>query len=101
MIFIGLGANLSSPALGGPREACEAALHAMGRAGIRVIRRSRWYRSAPVPPSDQPWFVNGVAVHTKAISCEPVVREGAAAFLGHGSESWGELHPRVSGVPVG
>ena len=25
------------------------------------MRRSRWYESAPVPASDQPWFVNGVA----------------------------------------
>ena len=23
--------------------------------------RSRWYLSEPVPPSDQPWYVNGVA----------------------------------------
>ena len=28
---------------------------------MRTVARSRWYRSAPVPPSDQPWFVNGVA----------------------------------------
>lgn len=28
--------------------------------GIEVVRRSSWYRSAPVPVSDQPWFVNGV-----------------------------------------
>ncbi len=25
------------------------------------MRRSRWYESAPVPASGQPWFVNGVA----------------------------------------
>ncbi len=61
MILIGLGANLPSPRYGGPREACEAALVALGAAGIRIERRSRWYRSAPVPPSDQPWYVNGVA----------------------------------------
>ncbi len=61
MIVIGLGANLSSPRYGGPREACEAALDALGAAGIEVLRRSRWYRSAPVPASDQPWFVNAVA----------------------------------------
>ena len=29
--------------------------------GVGVQARSRWYRSAPVPPSDQPWFVNAVA----------------------------------------
>ena len=61
MIFIGLGANLPGPGLRGPRQGCEAALRAMDGAGIRVVRRSRWYQSAPVPESDQPWFVNGVA----------------------------------------
>ena len=61
MIVIGLGANLSSPRYGGPRAACEAALEALRGAGIEVLRCSRWYRSAPVPASDQPWFVNAVA----------------------------------------
>ena len=61
MIVIGLGANLPSPRYGDPQGACEAALDALDAAGIAVLRRSRWYRSAPVPASDQPWFVNAVA----------------------------------------
>ena len=61
MIVIGFGANLSSPRYGGPQNACEAALQALRAAGVAVLRRSRWYRSAPVPVSDQPWFVNAVA----------------------------------------
>ena len=61
MIFIGLGANLPSEAHGRPLSACEAALDALAVAGVEVRRRSRWYRSAPLPASDQPWFVNGVA----------------------------------------
>ncbi len=61
MIVIGLGANLPSPRYGGPQGACEVALDALGAAGVAVLRRSRWYRSAPVPASDQPWFVNAVA----------------------------------------
>ncbi len=59
-VLIGLGANLPSPH-GPPRATCEAALDALGESGVTVVRRSRWYRSAPVPPSSQPWFVNGVA----------------------------------------
>jgi len=39
----------------------EAALAALPGVGITVMRRSPWYLSAPVPPSAQPWFVNGVA----------------------------------------
>ncbi len=61
MIVIGLGANLPSARHRDPRATCEAALRALGAAGVRVKRRSRWYRSAPVPASDQPWFVNAVA----------------------------------------
>ena len=60
MILISLGANLPSPA-GGPRETLEAALKRLEAGGVRVVARSRWYRTAPVPISDQLWFVNGVA----------------------------------------
>ena len=60
MTFLGLGANLPSDAFGPPRETLEAALTEIARAGVEVRRRSSWYRSRPVPPSDQPWFVNAV-----------------------------------------
>ena len=64
-ILIGLGANLATQAHGSPRHGCEAAIGLIERAGIAVVRRSRWYRSAPVPASDDPWYVNGViAVET-------------------------------------
>jgi len=59
MILVALGANLPSAACG-PRETLEAALKRLGARGVRVVARSRWYRSAPVPVSDQPLFGNGV-----------------------------------------
>jgi len=62
MILIGLGANLPSAEFGAPPPSLEAALELLRQAGVRIVACSRWYRSAPVPPSDQPWFVNGVAV---------------------------------------
>jgi 2-amino-4-hydroxy-6-hydroxymethyldihydropteridine diphosphokinase len=63
MILLGVGANLPSRRFGSPRATCEAALKTLSQGhGITVIRRSRWYRSAPQPASDQPWFVNGVAL---------------------------------------
>jgi len=62
MILVGLGANLPSPSHGGPLETCAAALDSLAAEGeVRVAVRSRWYRSRPVPASDQPWFVNAVA----------------------------------------
>ncbi len=61
MILLGIGANLPSPRHGPPRATCEAALAALDGSGIAVGRRSRWYRTAPVPASAQPWYVNAVA----------------------------------------
>lgn len=60
MIFVGIGANLPS-SFGGPRATCDRAVEALIESGIDVFARSRWYESAPVPKSDQPWYVNGVA----------------------------------------
>ena len=59
MIFIGIGANLPS-SYGSPLATCEAVLLALAEAGFEIARRSRWYESAPVPISDQPWYINGV-----------------------------------------
>ncbi|HEV2549716.1 MAG TPA: 2-amino-4-hydroxy-6-hydroxymethyldihydropteridine diphosphokinase [Stellaceae bacterium] len=59
MILLGLGANLPSD-LGPPVATLAAALDALGAEGVRLVRRSAWYRSPPVPPSAQPWYVNGV-----------------------------------------
>jgi 2-amino-4-hydroxy-6-hydroxymethyldihydropteridine diphosphokinase len=60
-IFIALGANLEHPTYGPPRRVLEAALAELGRKGVVVHRVSPWYRTAPVPASDQPWYVNAVA----------------------------------------
>jgi len=59
-VFLGIGGNLACDRLGPPRAVMDAAVAALGAAGIAVRRRSRWYRSAPVPASSQPPFVNGV-----------------------------------------
>lgn len=60
MILVALGANLPSVAYGPPRETLEAVLRLLEAAGLEVLARSPWYASAPVPPADQPPYVNGV-----------------------------------------
>jgi 2-amino-4-hydroxy-6-hydroxymethyldihydropteridine diphosphokinase len=60
LILIGLGANLDSPVWGSPRQTLTAALKALEAEGVATLARSGWYRSAPVPPSEQPWFINAV-----------------------------------------
>ena len=72
-IVIAVGSNLSSPQFGPPRAICEAALAELSRRGIRIVSRSRWFESAPVPVSDQPWFVNGVAIVDTALAPEALL----------------------------
>ena len=60
-ITVGLGGNLPS-CHGMPRRTLEAALSYLDNEGIRILRCSRFWKTAPVPASDQPWFVNAVAL---------------------------------------
>ena len=74
MIFIGIGANLPSLSHGSPLATCSAALGVLDARGVIVIGRSRWYVSAPVPPSDQPDYINGVLQVDTRMSPEALLR---------------------------
>ncbi len=73
MILIGLGANLDSPLYGAPRHTLTKALARLEADGIRVLDRSRFWHSAPVPASDQPWFVNAVAAVATGLGPGPLL----------------------------
>src|SRR3546814_20063749 len=61
MLLVAIGANLSAEGFASPLATCEAAVARLAaEPGIVVEGRSHWYESEPVPPSDQPWYVNGV-----------------------------------------
>jgi 2-amino-4-hydroxy-6-hydroxymethyldihydropteridine diphosphokinase len=60
VILIGIGGNLESARFGPPRDTLSAALAALEEKRVRILTRSGWYRTEPVPRSDQPWFINGV-----------------------------------------
>jgi 2-amino-4-hydroxy-6-hydroxymethyldihydropteridine diphosphokinase len=81
MILVGLGANLASAEFGAPPRSLEAALSLMAERGLSIVARSRWYRSAPVPRSDQPWFVNGV------VAVETALEPAALLQVLHGIEA--------------
>ena len=67
--IIGVGGNLPTAEYGPPRAICGAALEVLESPGdIRISGRSRWYETAPVPVSDQPWFVNGAVQVETALS---------------------------------
>ena len=58
--LIAIGSNLPAPGFADSVAICEAALNALEMHDIRIAGRSLWYRTAPVPASDQPDFINGV-----------------------------------------
>jgi 2-amino-4-hydroxy-6-hydroxymethyldihydropteridine diphosphokinase len=60
-IYIALGGNLPHPRYGPPKATLQAALAALEGRGVAVRRVSPWYRTAPVPVSEQPWYFNAVA----------------------------------------
>ena len=60
-ILVALGANLPGPGGRSPRETCEWAVAQLAALpGLHLVARSRWFETAPVPPSGQPPYVNGV-----------------------------------------
>jgi 2-amino-4-hydroxy-6-hydroxymethyldihydropteridine diphosphokinase len=65
-VLIGIGANLVPDGFESPRDGCEAAIARFPEIGIEIVRISAWFETAPVPLTDQPWFVNAViAARTK------------------------------------
>lgn len=73
LILIGIGANLPGPQQTSPRATCEASLVAIKQAGINILRQSSWYKSAPVPASSQPWYINGVIAVDTPLEPEPLM----------------------------
>ena len=73
MILVALGANLPTARHGTPAEGLDAALSVLAEHGIQSVARSGWYRSAPIPPADGPWFVNGVVRVETTLSPVPLV----------------------------
>ena len=59
-VLIGIGANLVPDGFSTPRGGCEAAVARLPGVGIEIVRISAWFETAPVPLTDQPWFVNAV-----------------------------------------
>ena len=73
MILIGIGSNLAAPGYASPLETARAALEQLPAIGVTIVRPSQWYRSEPVPASDQPWFVNAVVAVATRLDPEPLL----------------------------
>ena len=62
MMLIAIGANLPGPDGSAPLETCRRAVRKLELLpGLGRCRLSRWYETAPVPPSGQPNYINAVA----------------------------------------
>lgn len=74
-ILIGVGANLESATLGQPIDACRWAFRrVVSISDGAVVRTSSFYRTAPVPASDQPDFINAVFAIDADFEPEPFLQ---------------------------
>ena len=80
-VFIGIGANLAADGYRDAYQTCLAAIESLFEYhNIKVLKVSSWYETAPVPISDQPWFVNAV------LEVETSMAAGALLRALHGVE---------------
>jgi len=75
MIIIGIGANLPRTEDELPRKTCGQALESLNNRHIFVQKCSHWYKTAPVPISDSPWYVNAVASLETSLSANDLLSE--------------------------
>ena len=59
MIYIGIGSNLNGKKNETPLQNCKKALLELKKE-VNICNISSWYKSEPIPVSNQPWYINGV-----------------------------------------
>src|SRR5579862_7014488 len=96
-VYIGLGSNLADPP-----DQLRSALHAMAAMpSTRVVRSSRFYRTAPWGKSGQPDFVNAVAEIQTALNARDLLDQlltiERAAGRQRDGERWG---PRILDLDI-
>jgi 2-amino-4-hydroxy-6-hydroxymethyldihydropteridine diphosphokinase len=80
LALIGVGANLSGADGQTPLRTCRRAVAMLDSLpGLRLSGLSRWFLTAPVPPSGQPSYVNAVA----SLMVEPGESIDPAVLLAH------------------
>ncbi len=77
-ILVAIGANLPGPGGIPALDTCRRAVIRLDALpGLRVVGLSRWYETAPIPPTGQPPYVNGLA----QVRCAPGTAPEPAALL--------------------
>lgn len=95
MIAVGIGSNIAVRPFRTPAETARAGLAALAAPDLRVLCCSPWYRSEPVPPSDQPWFANAVALVATALDPAALLARLLAHEAAFGRERGERNAPRT------
>lgn len=74
LVAIGIGSNLPAAGKGGPLQVAREAVAALDTETIRVVHRSSWYWSDPVPPALQSLYVNGIVLAETVLDPETLLR---------------------------
>jgi 2-amino-4-hydroxy-6-hydroxymethyldihydropteridine diphosphokinase len=94
-VLLGFGGNI-----GDPLATIDAALGRLEAGGVRIRRRSRWYRTAPWGKADQPAFVNLCAAGDTELAPRALlglIHEVEAALGRERRERWG---PRLIDIDI-
>ena len=94
-VLLGLGGNL-----GDPVATIEAALHRLEAGGVRITRRSRWYRTAPWGLTDQPDFVNLCVAAETDLSARALLDLAQAVETALGRERTIRWGPRMIDIDI-
>ena len=58
--IIAVGSNINSPEGFNPIENCKKAINELSKFNIKIIHKSSWYLSEPIPKSSKPKYYNSV-----------------------------------------
>ena len=95
MILIGLGSNLESADGHSTVQNLEKALASFETRGIRILRSSRFYETAPVPSDDIPWYINAVAEVSTELSARDLLTSLLAIETQLGRVRGAQNAPRI------
>jgi 2-amino-4-hydroxy-6-hydroxymethyldihydropteridine diphosphokinase len=97
MILIAIGANLARSDGTSPLKTCQQAIAALDLIpDMSIAGQSRWYESAPIPPSGQNPYLNAVV----RLAVEPGTAVDPAVLLAR-LMAIEDAHGRVRGSPNG
>jgi len=94
--FVGVGSNMDDPAV----QCAKAIDHLAAIPGVKLLRRSSFYRTEPVGSLCRDWFINAVVEMRTALTAGELLRElrGIEKRMGRKKvEKWG---PRIIDLDI-